>query len=492
MTTYTYDVTVSGGEYVLSLQGGSGPETAPALSGLLNDVFIFNIQSSTVFNGGGNNAYTFSLSNRADENGFGGTEGVVYVIDGTTYNTYAAFVSAYEALGATPTAATATLTISNTSPSKVFYWSANHNDIGNSITLTGFPNRYTYSIPNVRGPQGVQGPAGPTGPQGAEGPQGPTGAAGSAGGAFHIAHVYGSYAALVGDSDPPSNVGISTGQFAIVGGSTSATEYGYTYLYKGSGNGDVGTNNAWQFVIDIPTQGVQGPTGPTGPQGSAGSQGATGSQGPTGADGRGISTIVLGTHPTDSNKYRLTITFDDVAGTQTAADFVKPADGVDGTTPKEISSTALGTDPNNAANYALTITYDDASTDVVTFAKPADGVDGATGPGFTGGSYSASTGVVTFSSNDGLGFTTGDLRGATGSGFTGGSYSASTGVVTFSSNDGLGFTTGDLRGADGIGAVDSVNGNTPDVNGNVTLTIPASGTDFDPAGTALALSIALG
>lgn len=492
MATYTYDVTVSGSEYVLSLQGGSGPATAPALSGVLNDVFIFNINDTTVFNGGGNNAYTFSLSNRADENGFGSTEGVVYAIDGTTYNTYAAYVTAYEGLGAAPTVATATLTISNTSPSTVYYWSANHADIGNSIALTGFSNRYTYTIPNVRGPQGIQGPTGPTGPQGAEGPQGPQGSQGNTGAAFHIAHVYGSYSALVGDSDPPTNVGISTGQFAIVGGNTSATEYGYTYLYKGSGNGNVGTNNAWQFVVDIPTQGVTGPQGPTGAQGASGSQGATGSQGPAGDDGRGISTIVLGAHPTDSNKYRLTITYDDVAGTTATVDFNKPADGVDGTdgvTPKEIASAALATDSNNSANYALTFTYDDASTDVVTFAKP---VDGSTGPGFTGGSYSSSTGIVTFTSNDGLGFTTGDLRGATGAGFTGGSYSSSTGVVTFTSADGLGFSTGDLRGADGIGAVDSVNGNSPDANGNVTLTIPASGTDFDPAGTALALSIALG
>ena len=39
-----------------------------------------------------------------------------------------------------------------------------------------------------------------------------------------------------------------------------------------------------------------------------------------------------------------------------------------------------------------------------------NGVDGADGLGFTGGSYNSSTGVVTFASNDGLGFSTGDLR----------------------------------------------------------------------------------
>ena len=39
---------------------------------------------------------------------------------------------------------------------------------------------------------------------------------------------------------------------------------------------------------------------------------------------------------------------------------------------------------------------------------------GTAGDGWTGASYSASTGVITFTSNDGLGFSTGDLRGPTG------------------------------------------------------------------------------
>lgn len=44
--------------------------------------------------------------------------------------------------------------------------------------------------------------------------------------------------------------------------------------------------------------------------------------------------------------------------------------------------------------------------------------------------------------------------GANGLGWTGGSYNPTTGVVTFTSNDGLGFVTGDLRGADGLGTGD--------------------------------------
>lgn len=42
-----------------------------------------------------------------------------------------------------------------------------------------------------------------------------------------------------------------------------------------------------------------------------------------------------------------------------------------------------------------------------------------------------------------------EMRGEKGDGFTGGSFDGDTGTVTFTSDDGLGFTTGDLRGADG-------------------------------------------
>ena len=43
-------------------------------------------------------------------------------------------------------------------------------------------------------------------------------------------------------------------------------------------------------------------------------------------------------------------------------------------------------------------------TDGVDGTNGTNGVDGTNGLGFTGGSYNSSTGVVTFASNDGLGF----------------------------------------------------------------------------------------
>jgi len=77
------------------------------------------------------------------------------------------------------------------------------------------------------------------------------------------------------------------------------------------------------------------------------------------------------------------------------------------------TSIAIADNPNDNTQYRLTFTSDDSttSTDTIDFDKPTNGTNGT---GFTGGSYNASTGVVTFTSDDGLGFSTTDLRGADG------------------------------------------------------------------------------
>jgi hypothetical protein len=83
--------------------------------------------------------------------------------------------------------------------------------------------------------------------------------------------------------------------------------------------------------------------------------------------------------------------------------------------------------------------------------KGDPGTAGTNGKGWkkNGTGYNSISGKVKFASDDvGLEFETGDLRGTNGKGWTGGEYNNSTGKVTFSSNDGLGFTTGDLRGSD--------------------------------------------
>ena len=181
---------------------------------------------------------------------------------------------------------------------------------------------------------------------------------------------------------------------------------GTTQLSFTTQESSVSVTEAAAISVTVSEKGPKGDPGPTGPQGEVGPQGAQGAQGPQGDQG--------------------------IQGIQ----------GVPG---------------NDGTNGS-------------------DGSNGTNGTGFTGGSYNSSTGVVTFTSNDGLGFATSDLRGADGSdgadgtngtngtngaagnGFTGGSYNASTGIVTFTSNDGLGFSTGDLRGADGQNGTNGTNG----------------------------------
>jgi hypothetical protein len=116
-------------------------------------------------------------------------------------------------------------------------------------------------------------------------------------------------------------------------------------------------------TVSVLSKGPKGDTGAEGPQGTQGPKGDKGDQGDTGPQGQqGIQGI------------------QGVAG-QDGAD---GADGADGT----------------------------------------NGTNGTNGTGFTGGSYNSGTGVVTFTSNDGLGFSTGDLRGADGANGTDGADGA--------------------------------------------------------------------
>jgi hypothetical protein len=131
------------------------------------------------------------------------------------------------------------------------------------------------------------------------------------------------------------------------------------------------------------------------------------------------------------------------------------------------------------------------------------GIAGTDGLGWTGGSYDGGTGIVTFTSDDGLGFATGDLRGTNGTngtngtdglGWTGGSYDSGTGIVTFTSDDGLGFATGDLRGADGAdgGTVTVQDEGTPLTTTANTLNFVGDGVVASGTGTTKTITISGG
>ncbi|MDP2528102.1 hypothetical protein Q8W31_18625, partial [Maribacter dokdonensis] len=110
----------------------------------------------------------------------------------------------------------------------------------------------------------------------------------------------------------------------------------------------------------------------------------------------------------------------DGSGTYTWVDPDSGPAGADGADGNGIASTT------DNGDGTFTLTYDDGTTFTTSDLTGPAGADGADGTNGTNGT-----------------------NGADGDGFTGGNYNASTGVVTFTSDDGLGFTTGDLRGADG-------------------------------------------
>ncbi len=280
------------------------------------------------------------------------------------------------------------------------------------------------------GGNGATGPAGPPGtpgdPGGATGATGPAGATGS-----------GATGASGGNGNPgtpglPGTTG-ATGERGIVGGpgvpgTTGST--GPTGPVGATGQGATGE------LGPVGTTGATGLTGLTGGQGATGFTGTTGSTGPIGSTGATGPGWTGATYVPSTGQVEFFSTFPYL---QFETGDLRGATGVIG---------PVGTT---------------GSTGPVA----ATGTTGATGPGFTGGSYDNNTGIVTFTSDDGLGFETSDIRGATGAtgpigstgffgttgatgdGFTGGSYDPVTGEVVFTSDDGLGFETDDLRGATG-------------------------------------------
>ena len=89
-----------------------------------------------------------------------------------------------------------------------------------------------------------------------------------------------------------------------------------------------------------------------------------------------------------------------------------------------------------------------------------DGADGTNGVGFTGGFYNTSTGQVTFTSDDGLGFTTADLRGTNGNDGLDGQDGLSAYEIWI--NEGNSGTPQDflasLKGNDGADGTNGING----------------------------------
>lgn len=292
-------------------------------------------------------------------------------------------------------------------------------DVGSTIDSVYVDNAVLYitesdetahsvDISSVAGPQGEQGPQGEKGDTGDTGPQGPQGDTGPQG--------------IQGEKGDTGDTGAT--------GATGATGVGVdTTVNNGDGTFTITYTDATTFTsVDL-----TGPQGPQGIQGIQGEPGVDGIDGEDGADGAdGTSFVIEGQNSNPS------------AGT------------CDGTT---IGDAYKDTDDNH-----IWVCTSSGWLDLGDIQGPP-GPQGLTGPAGANGT-------------NGTNGTNGS-NGADGDGWTSGSYNATTGIVTFFSDDGLGFSTGDLRGADGADGADGAPGTT---SWDDLTDIPADIADGDDKG----------
>ena len=218
-----------------------------------------------------------------------------------------------------------------------------------------------YAHPAPTGPQGEPGPTGPEGPEGPPGPQGdpstvpgPTGPVGPE-----------------GPQGPKGDASTVPGPQGPVG--------------PEGPQGDPGKDS----TVAGP-QGPKGDPGDTGPEGPEGPQGVQGEQGDPGAGITYKGSVSTSTSlPGWPNSYGGAI--GDAYNTDDTNDiWVWGEDNAW----HNLGQIQGPTGPEGPQGDA--------------------GTNGTDGKGWTGGSYNTANGIVTFTSDDGLGFATGDLRGADG------------------------------------------------------------------------------
>ena len=209
-------------------------------------------------------------------------------------------------------------------------------------------------------------------------------------------------------------------------------------------NGFVGTETEWLDSL----QGEDGTPGSDGADGESAYEiavdngfvgtesewldslkGEDGTPGEDGQDGKGIT--IKGTVASSADLAALSATSEDgdiYVALDTGNGWVYDADADDWTDigpirgpegpegPEGDSAYEVWLDAGNSGTVDdyLNSLKGDAGADGSNGTDGAPGEDGADGKGWTGGSYSSGTGKVTFTSDDGLGFETGDLRGEDG------------------------------------------------------------------------------
>lgn len=167
------------------------------------------------------------------------------------------------------------------------------------------------------------------------------------------------------------------------------------------------------------TQSVRGPAGADGNAGADGADGADGSPGTAGVSVSAVDIVDASTirFQLSDNSYTGNVTLPTGPQGNPGPTGETGAPGAPGDTGRGVTSLELSSLTNNQYNLLAGFSDDTAGaakTVVGSIAAPANGVNGTDGKGFTGASYNSNTGIITFNSDDGLGFTTDDLRGPQG------------------------------------------------------------------------------
>jgi hypothetical protein len=347
-----------------------------------------------------------------------------------------------------------------------------------------------------QGPQGVQGDTGPQGEQGIQGLQGIQGIQGNPGidgadgidgdSAYEIAVSNGFVGtevqwllSLNGTNGIDGEDGIGITNIVDNGDGTLTITYG-------SGEVSVITSDLTGPQGDQGPQGTQGIQGEVGPQGEQGLQGEQGPQGEQGIQGiQGIQGVQGETGNTGPQGPQGDPGLDGADGADGAAATISLGTVTTGVAGSSVIISNSGT--TSAAVFDFTIPEGDTGPQGdqgIQGVQGIQGIQGETGPQGEQGPQ-GDTGPQGEQGIQGIQGIQGDvgpsgadgIDGVDGLGWTGGSYDAGTGIVTFTSTDGLGFVTGDLRGADGSDGADGQGLPTGGTSGQILTKV--SSTDYD-------------
>lgn len=145
MASYSYTVTVgsttNGNRFYLD------GIKSPPLNFSAGDDITFDLMSSTLNAGNSSSSHVFGIGARNDElQAYGSTDGVTFDIDGTTYNDFTSFRSAFQTSAPT-TSCSLSFTIPTGTPEYLYYWCANHENMGNFMEVVGRDGTYDSTAP---------------------------------------------------------------------------------------------------------------------------------------------------------------------------------------------------------------------------------------------------------------------------------------------------------------------------------------------------------